>query len=941
MRPQRRERTIYPLSAATSLFADFDPDAGATALLAHNAPVVLLTDSTSAKNLANASGAGRPSLLVRGLNGHRVVSFEDLASWLQAAAAADWKFLGDGSAWTGYFVYRILDAGAASIQAIVDTGGTVATDKGFALIYDGITWADMLRAEIARGAAGHAAITTGTANGPASGQWHVVCVRVNICGTNPAIEMFCDGHWSQFYTTDWATTASTDAPSGPLTVGMRYNKTDNGARMDLARMLFCKALHSDAEVRQLCKALAQTYGLQPPVFWNASVVIAASDAAHPHKAFGGTCVANDDTIIVGYKGSAGHVPGGDVMLERGTDAASLIASERVVFTGSGGRWFNNVYPTTLKVGANNGTIALMINCVSDQPGTPMADAIRAAYSTDGGLTFGALETVPSGFTYQCWTGGPIVEDPVTGTQYCAMYGWEVGETYRTCKLAKKVVGGAWTQVSTIANGQADARSYAEPGLYFDSFGRLVCLIRELTGAGVEVGLSRVTSQDLGATWPAVPTAKLIALAASQSTPYKLQDGSVVWNYRSGSTGGLGYPRTALLDKFDRLFLGRYFEHDATWTMQTYGSIAQLSTGVLVNSHGMQHGTNESQIYFATTAEPPPVVRLVRAEPAPDAPGGSIVSISPDIGDTGGLVPVTIIGAGTRFDHLYGVAIGGVVCSSVVLDPVTPKTKLTCLTPAKALGKYDLAVAARGRTVALAAAYDSWDHKAQGASAWWNPRDLANGAVSAWADRVAAHTFAAAGALRPTQTAANICGVATPVFNGANKMICPTLLSALIGQSWFASIVYRPDAITRSNAEYEMCDGILSEGDGAAVGANWTISARKTGAGTGVVVSGLYDTERRERSQAFTLGTAALWTHRRGGPAAYYLRQRQNNNAETASTSSTTIAPGTGLIIGAQYNGLYYGTFGVGDIAIYPADITDAIETLAQRWTLANYPGLWA
>jgi hypothetical protein len=80
----------------------------------------------------------------------------------------------------------------------------------------------------------------------------------------------------------------------------------------------------------------------------------------------------------------------------------------------------------------------------------------------------------------------------------------------------------------------------------------------------------------------------------------------------------------------------------------------------------------------------------------------LASVSPDLGDTLGGAPITL--TGINLTGTTGVTIGGTACTSVT---VVNATTVTCKTPAKAAGSYDVVITTAAGSDTLVAGFESW------------------------------------------------------------------------------------------------------------------------------------------------------------------------------------------------------------------------------------------
>lgn len=115
----------------------------------------------------------------------------------------------------------------------------------------------------------------------------------------------------------------------------------------------------------------------------------------------------------------------------------------------------------------------------------------------------------------------------------------------------------------------------------------------------------------------------------------------------------------------------------------------------------------------------------------------VSSITDNVGDTAGGVPITI--TGSRFTGATGATIGGV---SITSFSVVNDTTITGVTGARAKGVVDVAVTGPSGTGTLTSGYEYWNPTSVTACVWWLRADLGvtvNGtpAVTAWADQSSA------------------------------------------------------------------------------------------------------------------------------------------------------------------------------------------------------------
>ncbi len=138
--------------------------------------------------------------------------------------------------------------------------------------------------------------------------------------------------------------------------------------------------------------------------------------------------------------------------------------------------------------------------------------------------------------------------------------------------------------------------------------------------------------------------------------------------------------------------------------------------------------------------------------ATTTPAPSVSSITPDLGDVDGGIAVTI--TGSHFATATGATIGGVAVTSFV---VVNGSTITCKTPAKVAGVYDVAVTSPSGTGTLAGGFESWyPSQLSGAPLVFDAEKgitQAGGLVSKWADQGGGgNDLTAATTARPTYTA---------------------------------------------------------------------------------------------------------------------------------------------------------------------------------------------
>jgi hypothetical protein len=168
-----------------------------------------------------------------------------------------------------------------------------------------------------------------------------------------------------------------------------------------------------------------------------------------------------------------------------------------------------------------------------------------------------------------------------------------------------------------------------------------------------------------------------------------------------------------------------------------------------------------------------------AQPSPP----TISSISPDLGDVGGGITVTI--TGTNLTGASSVTVGGTSGTSV---SVVSSTSVTFVTPAKAAGTYDVAITTPSGSATLSSSFESWyPTQITGVSGVYDATLGVTGtSVSGWADQkgTVGNLAQITSGSRPVATSSSFGSRTGIVYDGGDNLTLAAKYIQASGRSLF-------------------------------------------------------------------------------------------------------------------------------------------------------------
>lgn len=294
---------------------------------------------------------------------------------------------------------------------------------------------------------------------------------------------------------------------------------------------------------------------------------------------------------------------------------------------------------------------------------------------------------------------------------------------------------------------------------------------------------------------------------------------------------------------------------------------------------------------------------------------AITGISPALGDVGGGISVTITGVG--FTGETTATIGGTSCTSVV---VVDDNTITCVTPAKSAGSYDVQV---GSIPALASAFESWSPASESLTVLLLPGSYAKpGSTGTWTRTASAGTSGNSGrdVSEGTNPPTDSSGI--PDFDGTNdQLVNGTLAFSTIASAGAGTMlaIFRADTLAAAGTNTVDNTGIISDGAGGYVA--MTVSA--SGFGGYIYSSG----HKQPTKTAMSTGTWYLGVVRWDGSHVSHAL----NDAWETPVSAGNVGSLTGTIrVGRNYLSKYFdGRMRM--VAIAASALSDAVCSKFYVW----------
>lgn len=593
--------TVFQLSDVT-LYAEYDADndvyndAGST-LATDGQTVQEIHDQTgNGRHITQATGSAQPTLQTNEVNGHNVIRHAS-GDILQAATAADWKFMHDGTEFAAYVVWKTTSTSPNALSVLLDTGSLSNSYVGFGLWNDdrsGSSRSDQMLLRILNGSGSPEVEAQTVDEAVAAGQWHVAAARL----TASQGELRSDGHWGGGDDDTPAGSASASNPRAALVVGGSEANSFNLIG-DWARVIIVSGTVSDANHRAIQDYLSEeydTFGKGQKYFGSASVIQAGS-GTKDHLAFGGITIAPNGDLLVAYNRGSDHSTGAaDLVMITSSDGGQTWSSETTIYDheddgGSTDMWGS----PTLRVLSDN---RILMAVGKRESGSTVVDGIGYFESDDNGQTWTGPTTVDSSFTEWAAEGGGIIE-LANGDLLYPHYGLDSGDASnrRSCRVSKSTNGGStWAHLSDIADGPTEGRDLVEPGLVLLDNGDIVALIRQDNNDSIRYA----KSTDSGATWA---TQAYATGGDGRCSPILLRGDGIIDIQRGRNAPSDTAQILYSGDGGDTWQLGHYFELSPNFTdlQMVYGQAVQADDGTVYVVYFMEDtGATIADVMFAKT-----------------------------------------------------------------------------------------------------------------------------------------------------------------------------------------------------------------------------------------------------------------------------------------------------------------------------------------------------
>ncbi len=525
--------TVFQLSDIT-LFAEYDANVDAYEDAAGTDPcedadgVWVLKDQANSYDLTQATAGARPSYQTAELNGLPIIRHAS-GDVMKAAAAADWKFLHDGTQCAVYIVWKTASSNPDASYILLDTGAASSAETGYALYYDdraSVPRTDQLNYKVAKGAGGNYEIDgITTKEAAAGGEWHITATRFN--GT--VGETWNDGNFGGYDTDTADGSPSASNPTSALAVGARYDNTFNLVG-DWARILIVSGAVTDAQHKELTTYLAEEYALPNLSFFEAETVIEHDVSDPDQNGFVGLGLASNGDLVMGYTKATTHAAhDGDLIIRISTDGGDTWGAEDIIWDYSSDGGGTDEWTTPGFTTLSDGTMFMEVGL--RESGAAVVDGIGYFKSVDNGANWtGPTQLTSAIFTAFSAEGGGILE-LANGDLLYPYYGRDTGDAANrnSCAVLRSQNGGdTWSHLAIVADGPTDIKDYTEIGLVQISNDDVIALIRELFAAPNEVIRSCISANN-GATWGAT---SYIVTASALPRPLLLSTGEIISPQRS-------------------------------------------------------------------------------------------------------------------------------------------------------------------------------------------------------------------------------------------------------------------------------------------------------------------------------------------------------------------------------------------------------------------------
>lgn len=479
-------RAAYDLSKETS-YADTDP-------------ISTLTDQSGNGLTLTGVTTARPLFQANEINGYGVAQFDGTDDVLNAATAADWKFLHDGHGITLICLVKQRDLNPDRYDSLIDTCASSSANHGLHWGLDdrsSVPRNNRINAIMAKGSAGNPIFTPVSAENVINPKtWHTHVLRYQ-CESN-LVDRFPEAGVDAVLYADGLEITGANAANLPHSTSNPTNALKVGAvgalfaKIDLAGLwIFDTAIPND---------LLHSYFLWIRNRFDVSPNRIVSPG-HGFAGFPGLTRRSDGTLVAVYYESHKHDPSGGV-------------SGRIMQRRSGNRGWDWGLPSEVYAHATKDTRGTTIFTTSagtllcagftDDGGTDID--VFVVRSTDGGVSWSSPITPAHGFTL--WSGAEASFVQLSnGHLLMTCYGRLTAGTFSITKTVLSTDDGAtWGSPVTIADGPGSSKQWNEASIVKISgtypTETLLAIIRNDT----DNRLDKASSTDSGATWGAVSSA---------------------------------------------------------------------------------------------------------------------------------------------------------------------------------------------------------------------------------------------------------------------------------------------------------------------------------------------------------------------------------------------------------------------------------------------------
>lgn len=299
----------------------------------------------------------------------------------------------------------------------------------------------------------------------------------------------------------------------------------------------------------------------------------------------------------------------------------------------------------------------------------------------------------------------------------------------------------------------------------------------------------------------------------------------------------------------------------------------------------------------------------------------IASISPDLGDIGGGIAVTISGSG--FTGATGVEIDGTACTSVV---VVDDTTITAVTPAKSAGTYDVVVThPSGDSGPLSGGFEAWSPASENLTILTYPANYTTSPSGTWARVASAGTSGNSGRDLTEGTNPPTASSGIPNFDGSNDQLLNATAFSTLATAAAGTLlaIFNADALAAAGTNTVDNTGIISDGSGGYIA--MTVSASGFG---GYIYAGGH---KQPTKTSMSTGTWYLGVTRWNGSEVNHAL----NNAWATPVAAGNVGSVAGTLrVGRNYLSKYFDGK-IRMVAIAASALSDATCTKFYVWALGK------